>query len=331
MLICRLNKTVASAALVDAGGEKVELSPPPDEPLAYQVTLPLTASRRFELRLVDDAGRANKTPPVIVLEALPNLPPEVKLTAPARDLRVSPLEEVSLQGNAWDDFGLRGFGVSYSIAGAKPKTITLGNSAPGKTPTDFARQLALESLSAQPDQLVSYYGWAEDIGPDGQPRRTSATCILPRCVTLKRFFRQGEQPPGGDSQQQRQQQQQQQGGAGGNAQQAEKLAELQKQIIAATWKLIRRETGPKASEKFADDVEVVRQSQESAAEQLAALVEKLTDPASKDHAEAVGQHMTAALEALSNAGKQSETAALQPALSAEQAAYQALLKLRPRT
>ncbi len=43
------------------------------------------------------------------------------------------------------------------------------------------------------------------------------------------------------------QQQQQQG----NAQQAEQLAELQKQIVNATWKLIRRETASTPTEPFA--------------------------------------------------------------------------------
>ncbi len=100
--------------------------------------------------------------------------------------------------------------------------------------------LAFEAMKAQPDQLVTYFFWAEDIGPDGQPRRTSGDMFFAEVRHFEEIFRQGEQPS--ESAENEQQQQQQ----NGNAQQAEKLAELQKEIINATWKLIRRETGAEA-------------------------------------------------------------------------------------
>ena len=92
---------------------------------------------------------------------------------------------------------------------------------------------------------MSYYVWAEDIGPDGKPRRTMSDMYFAEVRHFDEIFRQGEQPT--DQQQREQQQQQQQQGQGGAAQQAEELAELQKQIVNATWKLIRRETAQKPS------------------------------------------------------------------------------------
>ena len=71
------------------------------------------------------------------------------------------------------------------------------------------------------------------------------------------------------------------GATAGNAQQAAQLAELQKQIINGTWKLIRRETRPKPSDDFVEDAKILRESQKAVLDQAAQLGERLHDPASK--------------------------------------------------
>ena len=52
-LICRLNKEVATARLVDAGGQTIELKQVERNKPVYQSTLTLTDPRRFRI----DAGR----------------------------------------------------------------------------------------------------------------------------------------------------------------------------------------------------------------------------------------------------------------------------------
>src|SRR5262249_48365472 len=115
-----------------------------------------------------------------------------------------------------------------------------------------------------------------------------------------------------------------------NAMQAQQLAQLQKEIINATWKVIRREISSKLTAPFADDVEQIRLSQASALEQATALVEKLQDPQSQEHGEAVLRAMQEAINQLTAAHDQPAREPLSPALKAEQAAYQSLLKLRAR-
>ncbi len=105
---------------------------------------------------------------------------------------------------------------------------------------------------------------------------------------------------------------------------------MQKQIIAATWKVIRRETTAAASAAFAPDVKLVGESQTSAREQAAALGERLQDPKSQGHLINVLKHMDAATQQLADAAAGAVPAGLRPALASEQAAYQALLKLRAR-
>ncbi len=273
--------------------------------------------------MTDDRGRSNQTPSEIVINVLPNRPPDLKLAFPARDIEVSPLEESDIKATAWDDYGLKRTGLTYALAGAKPEDIVLGENAAARQRHELAHVLRFEELKAEPDELLSYYFWAEDYGPDGNVRRTQSDMYFAEVRHFEEIFRQGEQPPGGESQQQQQQ-------AGENAQQAEKLAELQKQIINATWKLIRRETAEKPSAAFADDTKLIHQSQASALEQVAALAGKLQDIQSQRHAAAVSTAMLKALEQLEQAKDGPALEALQPALAAEQAAYQALLKLRAR-
>jgi hypothetical protein len=323
-LFCDLNKPVAVARLVDDEGEALELDAGGEDPTVYSVTETLTETKRYRLILADANGRANKEPPQIVFNVTPNQQPDVKITLPARDVRVSPIEELQTQANLWDDYGLRAYGVSYTLPGQPPKELTLGEATAGNERREVGHLIAFEDLQVQPDQLLAYYFWAEDFGPDGKPRRALGDMYFAEVRHFDEIFRQGDQPPAGQSQEQQQQQ------GGQNAWQAEQLAELQKQIINATWTLIRRETSADPTTEFPTDLEEIKTAQADALDRLAELAENLEDPESLVFAEAVKGFM---LDAMANLMKSAETispAMLPRALSSEQAAYQALLKLRAR-
>ncbi len=89
---------------------------------------------------------------------------------------------------------------------------------------------------AQPDQLVSYYFWVEDLDRQGVARRIDGEMFFAEVRPFEEIFRQGQAQ---DAQQQANQQSQQGSQA---AQQSEQLAELQKKILAGTWNVLRRET-----------------------------------------------------------------------------------------
>ncbi len=320
-LFCRLNKPVETARLVDEDGQPIELAAEADDPATYRMTQTLEKSGRYRLHLVDADGRTNKQPPEFVFNVTPNRPPDIKIAIPARDTRVSPIEELETKASLWDDFGLTAYGISFSLIGNPPNDVVLGQRTARNQRHEAEYLIDFESLEAEPDRLASYYFWAEDVGPDGQPRRTLSDMYFAEVRHFEEIFRQGEQPPGGAAQQQQQ---------GGNAQQAQQLAEKQKQIINATWKVIRREAGPAPSEKFADDGKELQKAQQEALDQLTPLAERIEDPQSGQHVDDVRRHMTEALTQLGKAVQSSSPEALRPALAAEQAAYQALLKLRAR-
>jgi len=198
-LLCRLNKDVATARLVDAEGKAVELTPHQDGNHVYRSSVTLSDPRRFRVQLVDREGRTNKLATEIVVNVTRNRPPVVKMTQPAHDVRVSPLEELKLRAEFVDDFGLVRHGLSLSMAGQEPREIVLQGPTAGHKQLRAEQLLDFESLKAVPDQLLTYFFWAEDIGPDGQPRRTSGDMYFAEVRPFEEIFRQGEQPPSGSA------------------------------------------------------------------------------------------------------------------------------------
>jgi hypothetical protein len=320
-LTCYLNKPVKSATLTEDKQRPFVLTPLSGEKPAYQVAIHCDKTRRLKLELVDEAGRKNVKTAQFTINVLPNQPVALKPIFPARDLEASALEEIDVKATAWDDFGVKRFGLSYALSGKEPVDVVLGENAAARQKHDLAHVIRLEELKAQPDDLLSYHFWAEDFAPDGSLRRTESDMYFAEVRPFEEIFRQGEQPPGGQGQQQGQSQ---------SAMQAQQLAQLQKEIINATWKVIRREISSKLAEPFASDVEQIQLSQGSALEQATALAEKLQDPESQEHGEAVIRSMHEAINQLTAAHDQPAAAPLHPALKAEQAAYQSLLKLRAR-
>ena len=319
-LSLQLNKPVASAALVpkDKKSPPVALAVDGGRAVARVADFTLAASQSYELRLVDAEGRANKTPDLFVFEAFPNRPPELKLAAPRGDLRPSALEEVGFEGTAWDDFGVLAHGLGVSRGGQPPEIIQLGQDVPAKEKAAFQHRLRLEALGAKADELFSWFVWADDIGPDGQRRRTQGDLFFAEVRPFEEIFRegagaQGGEPPPGEQP------------PGGPGSPATKLAELQKQIINATWKLQRSQP---PGENYAKDSVVVRDSQQEAIGQAEEAAGEVEEPMRAALWKAVTGEMNKALDQLGEAP--SAPAALAGALVAEQSAYQALLKLRER-
>lgn len=313
-LTLQLNKPVKSAKLIARNKEKTEitLNVADDKAVASLADFPLVASQSYDLKLVDADGRANKVSAPFVIDVLPNRRPELKLTSPRGDVRPSALEEITFEGSVWDDFGAPAFGLGYTIAGQETKFVELGQAVPAKEKRAFTHIVRLEELGVKPDDLVSWYLWADDIGPDGKIRRTSTDMYFAEVRPFEEIFReaqgQGEQPPEGQGRQ-------------GN--QARRLTELQKQIISATWKLQREPLGS----KFAEDKTVVHDSQEQALAQAKETQEQATSPRAQALWSDATTKMELAVKEL-NSAKSPQT--LKAALDAEQGAYQALLKLQAR-
>jgi hypothetical protein len=223
----QLNKPVVKARLV-GGDASLDLELQSSN-VALLRDYSLTNSARFTLALEDAEGRAVKYPADFVLQVLTNRRPEVKLDFPRGDQRVSPLEEIQLQAEATGDFGLVKYGAGYGVAGQDPRLVELGGPAPGKQKRSFNYMIALEALGVEPDQVVGYFVWADDHGPDGKLRRTYSDIYFAEIRPFDEVFRQDQSGMSENDSQ----------GQQGQGQQDPhiRLADLQKEIVVATWKL----------------------------------------------------------------------------------------------
>jgi hypothetical protein len=228
----QLNKPVVRARL--AGRDESLALAVQSNAVALLPDFLLTNSAHYSLELVDAEGRSNKFPTEIVFQALTNQRPDVKLVFPRGDQRVSRLEELQLQAEASDDFGLLKYGVGFGLAGQEPQLIELGQSAPANTKRQFSYLIPLEKLGVDVDQAVAYFAWADDYGPDGQPRRTFGDMFFADVRPFDEVFRADQSGSGEGGNQNR-------GQGGGN--ERVQLAELQKQIAVATWNLQRDKAG----------------------------------------------------------------------------------------
>ena len=312
--VFQLNKSVTEAHLKAANGEELVLKPEGTQSNIWVANFPLVKSARYKLFLRDADGRTNKSPDEVVLNAIANKAPEMKLIAPKGDPRVSPLEELRFEAQLSDDFGVKSYGLAYSLAGQEPKFVELGKDATANQKKVFQHLLAMETLTVEPDEVVSYFVWADDYGPDGQVRRNYGDIYFAEIRPFEEIFRQGQSGEGGE----------------GGSQSMQQLGDLQKQVVIATWKLQRRESKTPPSDKFKADVEVVRLSQEQMLQQTEEKAGEVTDERLAKFVDQAKKDMKKAVDHLAEAQAMNSPVPLPLALSAEQSAMRALAKLQPR-
>ncbi len=319
-----LNKPVATARLSPRSGIALALTTDDKDPNVLTASITASQSERYELHMADAQGRPNKMPPRFTIDVHKNMPAEIKPVFPNRDVAASPLEEINLEAEVSDDYGVTGYGLTYALVGVESRDVRLDLQTPADKP-QVKHLLAMEDLKAQPDQLLTYHFWADDIGPDGAPRRTVSDIYFVEVRPFEEIFRESQSFQNEQSQQQQQNQQGEQQNRPG-----EQLAQLQKQIITATWNIKQRAERSGGIADHKDDLDVVRQSQSDALEQAHQAMAESEDPASIKSLRAAGEQMATALDHLARSGESVSTGELTPALAAEQSAYQELLKLRER-
>jgi hypothetical protein len=326
-----LNKPVASAVLEPhktKGAKEDEPALAPlkletfsDKPAAALRGFVPAKSGRYDLVLTDADGRQSRQKVPFSFDVVPNKVPELKLATPKGDQKPSALQELLFSGTVWDDFGVVASGLEVTTPGGETVTLDFSKDVPGRETRSFQQMLRFEDLKAVQDQLFAWHIWADDIGPDGKVRRTKGDLFYGEIRAFEEIFRQGD---GMESEQQQRQQQQQKGQ---NQQQgpAGQLAEGQKQIINAIWKLQRGAAN--VTTQLTADIETVRDSQKDAITQATEAAMK----AGEDPYTASGWKLV--LQEMEKSANQLEKATTAPgdlgaAVPPAQGAYQALLKLR---
>ncbi|MDB2553188.1 hypothetical protein N9X99_01365 [Gammaproteobacteria bacterium] len=248
------------------------------------------------------------------IRAIEDQAPVLTLRRPGADQDVFPLEEVVLEVDASDDYGLSEFTLNYAVVGAEDTAIDFlpaetVRSAEGKT------LLYLEDLAVEPGDFVSYYlTLADNNALDGPTQVVSDIYFLEVIPTEQEFRRANQQGGGGGGGQQ--------GGGESSA-----LVTVQKDIIAATWKL-RNRLRSAEDQDIEADTEIIAQSQREATGRARMSIDRLAERLSfsDDSYDLAVENLSLAIEQMNLAADDLDELQVTSALKPEQLALQYILK-----
>ncbi|WP_395744220.1 hypothetical protein [Prosthecobacter sp.] len=293
----------------------VALTPSAGDATVLEGVLMAEKSQKYRLHLVDEAERGNKNPPWFTVTVQANRLAKIEVVFPKRDLQVSSIQELPVEAKVSDDLGVTKSGAVFSINGNSKEIIFKHAVTAPLKKQDVKAELALEKEKAEPRQLVSYYLWAEDTGPKGEVRRSMSDMFFADVRHYEDIFREMEAPPSEPGQPKAQ---------------SDKLVDLVKQLVNATWKIIRDTNAGRTMESAAPDVDVVHQSTGIAMDQVKEGMEKTEDAQVKQALTEAWKSLKDAQGPLQQASEEKKRPPLNQALTFEQTALEWLHRAQSR-
>lgn len=307
----QFNKPVASAFLRFDDGREVPVAVDGD---SGEITFTAETDLSYQVFARDFEQLESEDPDPWYIRVIPDMPPELALISPGRDQDVMPLEEVVLAIDASDDYGLTAFDLHYSVVGGEEQQVNF-LPEPGVQNISGNQLVYLEDLQVQPGDFVSYYLTLSDNNGLSGPQEVVSDIYFLQVIPTDQVFR--ESAGGG---------QQGGGGMGGNDS-SSALVTLQKDIIAATWRL-RQQQAELSPDQFSDDVAVVATSQREAMERASMSIDRLSERlnfADDSYGNAV-TYLQRAIAQMEQAASELDGEALTSAMTPEQQALQYVLR-----
>ena len=125
-------------------------------------SLTVTDDNSYRVALADRDGIGNPGDTEYFIRPLEDRPPDVRLLKPATDRSVTRLEEVDIEAQAEDDYGVDRLDLVYSVRGGDEKVVPFSIARASVNVTG-RHTLFLEDLDVQPGDVVSYYARARDL------------------------------------------------------------------------------------------------------------------------------------------------------------------------
>ncbi len=256
---------VAGGRLELDGGVSIPLLPAEEEG-ELSGGFEVQADGAYRVYFAAEGDRWAAGSPEYLIRVLDDLPPVVRFRQPGADVRVGAVDEVFVETEAEDDFGVGALELVFSVNGQPEQTVTLyQEGGTGSREVLAGHTFFLEEWGLRPGDLVSYFARVTDrcVSPGAQEAATDIYFV--EIAPFDRDFRQsqrtptaGEQPPAG-------------AGAGGAA---GGLSRQQRDIIAATHRIVRDPKRTSAAERT-ENLGTVTLAQGQLAEQVAGIVEQM--------------------------------------------------------
>jgi hypothetical protein len=222
-------------------------------------SFPLKHSGSYVVQVTESRSGSHAASPEYEIEAVEDEAPKVTVTRPMRDLRATSVEEVSSEMKAEDDIGMGKLELHYSVNGAPEKTVSLYQGNSQKRSVTASHTFFLEEFGLQPGDLVSYYAKAWDRNNITGPTASSSDIYFIQIRPFEQNYKQSQQ-------------QAMPGDQGNEGQEA--LSRQQKEIISATFKLIR-EKDRMESKEYQDSLKSLALVQGRLQAQAQGLVDRL--------------------------------------------------------
>ena len=288
-----------------------------DDSSVMTLSQELKKSGKYILKVEDEKGRQSLYPEEIRFNVYRNKPPKIKVTFPGKDMKVSPLAELDITANITDDQKVLNWGIDYDFNGDN-QSIALGKTAVKNQDPKKAylhHPFKFEKMGAKPNDLLSWRAWAEDVGDDGKVRRTFTDIYFIEIRFLEEIVREMQMPPSeGQSEEKKQ---------------SDKLVELQKQVISATWKQIQKLLYSEFDETVEKNVNVIVKAENDIHPKILALKEKLP-PNLHKYLDNAAAEVLKSVEHLKQSLVTKDKEDLESALKTEQMALKNLLSLNSK-
>ncbi|HEX2268892.1 MAG TPA: DUF4175 family protein, partial [Pyrinomonadaceae bacterium] len=307
-ITAKLTGKVRAARIVYPDGKKVEMKQQGGD---FVGEMTVTGDTTYYIELVSTDGEAYRGSNEYDVSVLEDQPPTISFDKPGRDKKATNLEEVFTQARAEDDYGVVSMDLHFSVNGGDEKKVNLQ-----QLTRDSARSLSgaytffLEEYGLKPGDFISYYAKARDASNEA----TSDIYFI-EVKPFEMEYKQAQQQGGG-------------GGGGGEDQDQNALSRRQKDLIAATHRLIRE--GDKYTEQERrDGYEAVATGQEKlrtdTLEFLDRMGRRLGGTDGQKQVAEMAEHLRQAAKEMEGAPPPLRKEAGKDALPSEQRALQRLL------
>lgn len=235
-----------------------------------QDTLPLTVSEdgtlTAELRVSENGlyrvafesltGDLVVGSPDYLIDVLPDQPPIVSFSKPGRDVNVTSIEEVFVEVEAEDDYGVTRLELFYSVNGGVEQTQELYSGR--RRDIKAGHTLYLEELDLVPGDFISYWARVTDGNRVSGQQQATTDIYFMEVRPFDREFRQADQG----------------GGAGSGGGFDSSLSQRQRDVIAATFKTVR-DGDDYSRDEYTENLTILALAQGRLREQVERLVAQI--------------------------------------------------------
>jgi len=198
----------------------------------------------YRVALADVGGLTSAGDTEYFIRVLDDRPPQVRVLRPARDREVTRLEEVEVEAEAVDDFGVDRFELVYSVAGGEEHVLPF-DVRRGSAAVAGERILYLEDLDVHIGDFLSYYVRARDRARGRRAVEARSDMFFLQVKPFEQEFAAASS---------------QATGGGSTDTSLDELVDAQKEIIVATWQLDRRAQASGGS-RSEEDIQAVARAE----------------------------------------------------------------------